>query len=206
MTLNYRLGAFGYLHLGPLGGDEHAGNLGQLDQIAALGWVQQHIAAFGGDPDRVTIFGESGGGMAVGTLMAMPAARGLFHRAIAQSGAAHHTLPPDVAATVAKRFCELVAIDPNDRDALEGVPDGRIVEATLGLRRATIADPVAELGEEDAHLAMPFMPVHGTADLPEPAIAAVDAGAAAGVDLLVGTTRAAPPGRRRSGAPRGCGR
>ena len=189
VTINYRLGAFGFLHLGPLGGDEHAGNLGQLDQVAALRWVQEHIAAFGGDPDRVTVFGESGGAMSVGTLMAMPAARGLFHRAIAQSGAAHHTLPSDVAATVAKRFCELISVDPNDRDAIEGVPDERIIDATLELRRATIADPVAELGEDDAHLSMPFMPVHGTVDLPEPAIAAVAAGAAAGVDLLVGTTR-----------------
>lgn len=189
VTINYRLGALGYLHLGPLGGDEHAANLGQLDQIAALQWVRQHIAAFGGDPERVTIFGESGGGMAVSTLLAMPAARGLFQRAIAQSGAAHHTLPSDVAVAVAKRFCGLLSVDPTDRDALERLPDDRITEATLELRRATLADPTAELGEADAHLSMPFMPVHGTSDLPVAAIAAIADGAAAGIDLLVGTTR-----------------
>jgi para-nitrobenzyl esterase len=189
VTVNYRLGAFGYLHLDPLCGEEHAGNLGQLDQIAALRWVQENIAAFGGDPGRVTIFGESGGGMAVGTLLAMPGGRGLFHRAIAQSGAAHHTLPTDVAATIAKRFCELVSLDPTDRDALERLPAERIVEATLELRKATLADPVAELGENDAHLSMPFMPVHDTFDLPTAAIDAIAAGSAAGVDVVVGSTR-----------------
>jgi para-nitrobenzyl esterase len=81
VTINYRLGVDGFLFLG----DENA-NLGLLDQIAALTWVQENIAAFGGDPTNVTIFGQSAGGMSVGTLLSMPLARGLFRRAIAQSG------------------------------------------------------------------------------------------------------------------------
>ena len=86
VSINYRLGALGFTHLAALGeGYASAGNAGILDQIAALEWVQDNIAAFGGDPGNVTIFGESAGGMSVGTLLGTPAAAGLFHRAIAQS-------------------------------------------------------------------------------------------------------------------------
>ena len=86
VTINYRLGALGYAYLGAHG-DWASANCGQLDQIAALRWVQANIEAFGGDPGNVTIFGESAGSMAVCTLLSMPAAEGLFHRAVAQSGA-----------------------------------------------------------------------------------------------------------------------
>ena len=88
VTLNHRLGALGFLALGGLAdGYEGAANAGMLDIVAALEWVRDNISAFGGDPDCVTIFGESGGGLKVSTLLAMPAAQGLFHRAIIQSGA-----------------------------------------------------------------------------------------------------------------------
>ena len=89
VTINYRLGAFGFLHLADLFGAEFegSGNVGILDQVAALEWVRDSIAAFGGDPDNVTVFGESAGGGSVGTLLGMPAATGLFHKAIPQSGA-----------------------------------------------------------------------------------------------------------------------
>jgi len=85
VTINYRLGVDGFLYLG----DGNA-NLGLLDQIAALEWVQENIRAFGGDPGNVTIFGESAGAMSVGTLLTMPRAAGLFRRAIAESGAGHY--------------------------------------------------------------------------------------------------------------------
>jgi para-nitrobenzyl esterase len=89
VTVNHRLNAFGYLDLSGIGDDRFSasGNAGMLDLVAALEWVRENIGAFGGDPDNVTIFGQSGGGAKVSTLMAMPAARGLFHRAIIQSGA-----------------------------------------------------------------------------------------------------------------------
>ncbi|MDT0469501.1 MULTISPECIES: carboxylesterase family protein [Streptomyces] len=93
VTVNYRLGADGFLHLGA--GD--AASPGLLDQIAALEWVRDNIRAFGGDPDRGTVFGESAGVMGIGTLLAMPSARGPFRRAVLQSGAAHHTLGPATA-------------------------------------------------------------------------------------------------------------
>ena len=80
VTINYRLGALGFLYLAEYAGEEYAtsGNNGLLDQIAALTWVRENIAAFGGDPDNVTIFGESAGAMSIGALLAMPAAHGLF--------------------------------------------------------------------------------------------------------------------------------
>lgn len=84
VSLNHRLSAFGFLYLGDVAGPEYAdsGNLGMLDIVAALQWVQENIAAFGGDPDNVTIFGESGGGWKVSSLLAMPSAQGLFHKSI----------------------------------------------------------------------------------------------------------------------------
>jgi para-nitrobenzyl esterase len=90
VTVNHRLNIFGHLDLSRAGGAEyrHSGNAGVLDLVAALTWVRTNIAGFGGDPDNVTIFGESGGGGKVSALLAMPAAAGLFHRAIIQSGAA----------------------------------------------------------------------------------------------------------------------
>src|ERR1051325_2949313 len=87
VTLNYRLGIPGLLYLGDLAPGYDDGNCGLLDQVAALRWVQDNIAAFGGDPGCVTIMGESAGAISIGTLLAMPAARGLFHRAILESGA-----------------------------------------------------------------------------------------------------------------------
>jgi para-nitrobenzyl esterase len=91
VSINYRLGALGWLHLGHLDPPTpRSGNNGLLDQIAALRWVRDNIAGFGGDPDNVTIFGESAGAMSVGTLLGTPAAEGLFAKAIAQSGAAHN--------------------------------------------------------------------------------------------------------------------
>ena len=90
VSVNHRLNILGFLHLGDIGGAEWAssGNAGMLDIVAALRWVRDNIAAFGGDPGNVTIFGESGGGGKVSVLLAMPAAKGLFHRAVIQSGAA----------------------------------------------------------------------------------------------------------------------
>ncbi|MEW6269404.1 MAG: carboxylesterase family protein, partial [Thermodesulfobacteriota bacterium] len=103
VTVNYRLGPLGFLHLPALGADVPGAvdDPGLLDQLAALAWVRDNAAAFGGDPGNVTIFGESAGAMSVATLVACPAARGLVRRAIAQSGAAQATLDRDTAARTA---------------------------------------------------------------------------------------------------------
>jgi para-nitrobenzyl esterase len=106
VTINYRVGADGFLYLG----DGNA-NLGLLDQVAALAWVRENTAAFGGDPGNVTIFGESAGAMSVGTLLSMPRAEGLFRRAIAQSGAAHHVISAATARRVGRRLAETLGVD-----------------------------------------------------------------------------------------------
>jgi para-nitrobenzyl esterase len=113
VSIAYRLGAFGYL--APDTPDSTA-NAGLLDQIAALEWVQANISAFGGDPDRVTIFGESAGAAAVGALMASPAADGLFHRAISQSGGFEYAAdrPAETAHTAFDRLAEALEGDPRN--------------------------------------------------------------------------------------------
>lgn len=101
---NHRLNAYGYLNLEAIGGEmfAHSANVGMLDIVAVLEWVRTHIASFGGDPDKVTIFGQSGGGGKVAALMAMPLAKGLFHRAIIQSGPFLKALAPDYSGRVAE--------------------------------------------------------------------------------------------------------
>jgi len=106
VTVNHRLNAFGYIYLAGIGGAEFANsaNVGQLDIVAALEWVRDNISKFGGDPANVTIFGQSGGAGKVATLLAMPAAKGLFHKAIMQSGAAIRATLPDQASKNAQDF------------------------------------------------------------------------------------------------------
>jgi len=129
VTINYRLGALGFLHLAArLGAHLPAtGNEGLLDQIAALEWVRDEIAAFGGDPGNVTIFGESAGSMSVATLLGVPRAADLFHRAILQSGAANYVSPRDVAAAVADMVLDGLGVD--DAAGLRAVPVDRLLAA-----------------------------------------------------------------------------
>ena len=103
VTINYRLGAQGFLDLSSLDERyESSGCIGIMDQVCALKWVNDHIAQFGGDPNRVTIAGESAGAMSVSTLLATPSATGLFQRAIAQSGASNNTMPKGSAQIVTR--------------------------------------------------------------------------------------------------------
>ncbi|MGH2510517.1 MAG: carboxylesterase/lipase family protein, partial [Ktedonobacteraceae bacterium] len=120
VTLNYRLGVLGFLQLGDLAGEEYAsaGNLGLLDQIAALKWVRDNIAAFGGDPHNVTIFGESAGAMSIGTLLAMPATKGLFQKAILESGAAHNVQDKAHATKTAHEWLEILGLGTHETAAL----------------------------------------------------------------------------------------
>jgi len=120
VTVNHRLGIFGFLDLSRFGGDQYAqsGNVGMLDIVASLEWVRDNIANFGGDPSNVTVFGESGGGSKVTTLMAMPAAEGLFHRVIAQSGVALQSQSPDAAEATTRTVLERLGIAEDDVAAL----------------------------------------------------------------------------------------
>src|SRR5579884_4148422 len=133
VTVNHRLGVLGYLHLAGVGGDEYAtsGNAGMLDLVASLEWVRDNIAAFGGDPDNVTIFGESGGGAKVSTLHVMPAARGLFHRAAIQSGSGLRVQSTEDSERYTGRLLAELGVEAGAGAiaALQRVPAATLVEA-----------------------------------------------------------------------------
>jgi para-nitrobenzyl esterase len=124
VTVNHRLNAFGYMYLGDLAGKEYAdsGNVGMLDIILALKWVQQNIAEFGGDASRVLIFGQSGGGAKCATLMAMPAAKGLFHRVLTMSGQQVTAKPTVIASEVTKDVLDKLGVKYDQLDALKALP------------------------------------------------------------------------------------
>ena len=132
VTVNHRLNIFGHLFLADIVGDAFAdsGNLGMLDIVAALEWIRDNISEFGGDPGNVTVFGESGGGGKVSTLMAMPAAAGLFHRVIAQSGVSLRQTPREVATSTAKAVLAKLGIQPSEvATKLRSVPQAELLEA-----------------------------------------------------------------------------
>jgi len=122
VTVNHRLNVFGYLNLADLGGHASSGQAGMLDIVLVLEWVRDNIVAFGGDPANVTIFGESGGGAKVSMLQAMPGARGLFHRAIIQSGPGLRALEKDAATSTARKVLAFLGIEPGDLGRLQGLP------------------------------------------------------------------------------------
>jgi para-nitrobenzyl esterase len=127
VTINHRLNAFGYLYLARLDPRfPDSGNAGQLDQILALQWIRDNIAAFGGDPDRVMVFGQSGGGAKIATMMGMPAAKGLFHRAVTMSGQQVTASGPLNATARAKAYLAALKATPGD---LLTLPADRLVEA-----------------------------------------------------------------------------
>ncbi|MFT4126158.1 MAG: carboxylesterase family protein [Gordonia sp. (in: high G+C Gram-positive bacteria)] len=181
VTINYRLGAEGFLWFG-----EGTPNLGILDQIAALEWVRDNITAFGGDPDAVTIFGESAGAMSVATLLAMPGAQGLFRRAIVQSGGGHIAMSPDSARTVARRFAEILGVAPT-RQAVAAVPAPTILRAQQTLSAEITKKPLRRLWGDVARNLLPFEPVIDGTILPRLPEHAIADGVGAEVDLLVGS-------------------
>ncbi|MFF0465632.1 carboxylesterase/lipase family protein [Streptomyces mexicanus] len=173
VTLNYRLGIAGFLDI-----PGAPANRGLLDVVAALRWVRENIAAFGGDPHNVTLFGQSAGATTVGGVLATPEAAGLFHRAIVQSGSGLGAFTTEQATRVTKAAAEALGIEPHV-DAFADVSDERLVEAAsqlagIDLRTETHGDPLLGLS--------PFSLVLDT----QPA-ASVAAGLSADVDLLVGT-------------------
>lgn len=187
VTLNYRVGALGFAHLAPWLSGAPAGtalNLGLQDQIAALRWVRGEIAAFGGDPDRITVFGESAGAGSLTALLAMPRARGLFRRAIVQSAAPDGMLTADEGRERAGRLLsELgVPVDPAhgrvDLGALQELDVARILEAQ---QRCIAAGP--------HRTGMFFAPVVDGKLLPERPLDAMTRGGARDVELVIGTTR-----------------
>jgi para-nitrobenzyl esterase len=193
VSVSYRLGALGFTHLADAFGDDYAtsGNCGLLDQVAALRWVRENIAAFGGDPANVTIFGESAGGMSVGCLLGMPAAAGLFHKAIPQSGAAETVMPPELGAASAARFLDAAGIAPGDVDSLAALPVEKVLEAQAATMAAygELRKQVRQAGLAVSPISLPFSPVQDGVTFPDQPLAAVAAGLSKEVPMLIGTTR-----------------
>jgi para-nitrobenzyl esterase len=183
VSINYRLAAEGFLFL-----DDGIVNLGLLDQLAALGWVQRNIGAFGGDPARVTVAGESAGAMSVTTLLSMPLAAGLFAQAIAESGAGAHTLTVSEARMVGEYLASALGV-PAERSALAGVPLDKLVKAAsdLVVEVQTAPDP-ARWGSLALSL-LPFAPVVDGSVLPAAPLSAFTSGQGGEVPLLIGSNR-----------------
>ena len=181
VTINYRLGALGFLDWRSVGrgAGQVEANLGIRDQIAALEWVRDNIEAFGGDPENVTVFGESAGAMSTATLLGIPAARGLFHKAILQSGAAHNVSRETKASRVAGYFCEALELDGLTLEALQALPVTDIMRAQA---RASM-----RIGLDDGMMA--WQPCVDGDLIPEQPLAVVERGGAASIPMLIGTNR-----------------
>ncbi|NIB45230.1 carboxylesterase/lipase family protein [Pseudomaricurvus alkylphenolicus] len=194
VTINYRLGALGYMYLGDYFPDlKESDNLGHQDQIAALQWVRDNIQAFGGNPNNVTIGGESAGGMAVATLMAIPEAKGLFRRAIPQSQALPNSFSKEDASKITALMMEKLELKAGDTRALKSLEIDRIVQAQQELQDDMLdpenVDKFDKYGIKRAAGLMAFLPVHGTDSLPLTPQVAIDNGASKDVDVMVGYTK-----------------
>jgi para-nitrobenzyl esterase len=178
--VNHRLGALGYLSLAEAFGADLAasGSAGALDMVAALEWVRDNVAAFGGDPGNVTIFGESGGGAKISLLLGAPAAAGLFHRAIIQSGPMLRGVEPERAAATARAVLD--RLGAGSLDELRRIPADRLVE----VQTAVIGGPLGGFGSRHS-----LAPVVDGIFLPAHPFDPVAAPTAAAVPLLIGTTR-----------------
>jgi para-nitrobenzyl esterase len=172
VTINYRLGAFGFLRLPEIGAH---GNQGLLDQVAALTWVRDNIEAFGGDPKQITIFGESAGSASVGCLVTMPAACGLFHRAVMQSGIGRAS-SPDVADKIADTMLSSLGLDRSRASDILNVTTDAILKAQGALAQA--------LGPD-----VRFGPVVDPASLPVTPPKAIANGVAKNIEIVIGTNR-----------------
>lgn len=181
VSVNYRLGALGCMDLSALSTPEHPidDNLFLRDLVMALRWVRDNAAVFGGDPDNVTIFGESAGAHAVATLLATPAAKGLFAQAISESPASGMAGPPGVAASFADDFVRLLGVDSKDgASALMAAKPAQLTE---------VLNEVMQLGMTDMRGAFPVGPTYGTDYLPQDPLQAMREGTAHRVPLIVGT-------------------
>lgn len=184
VSINYRIGSLGFINLRDAtdGTVSATGSEGLMDQIAALQWAREHIASFGGDPARVTVFGESAGALSIGCLLAMPRAQGLFHRAILQSGAAHVGYSREKSARVGRALLDILGIAPAQAAQLRELPAEAILRA-----QATLVAESREQGDPRRLGVMPYGPVIDGEWLTDLPIASVRARGS--VPLIVGAMR-----------------
>jgi para-nitrobenzyl esterase len=182
VTINYRLGVLGFLNLNEVTKSRipATGNEGLLDQVLALEWVRDNISRFGGDPNNVTIFGESAGAMSEGVLLAMPKARGLFHRAILQSGAAHHVNSLERAEKVAEVFLDILDMKPTEVNKLRSLTEQQIINAQAEVITRAHGPKLAMGG-------LPLGPVVDGNIIPEKPIHTIAGGSADNISVLIGT-------------------
>lgn len=180
VSINYRLGAFGFLDTG----DEHT-NVGLRDQIAALTWVQENIAAFGGDPSRVTVMGESAGAMSVGALLGSPLAEGLFQQAILQSGAGHHALTRATAQKVTAALAAKLGVEAT-REALGALPPEAVVAASKAVSVDLATNPDPTVWGEAVVNTMVWEPTIDGDVVPALPIESIRGGAGSGIRVLIG--------------------
>ena len=179
VTVNHRLNLFGYLYLGEFEKKYAAsGNVGQLDLIAALEWVREHAAEFGGDAGNVTVFGQSGGGAKIATLMAMPKAAGLFHRAMTMSGQQVTAAGPRAAAQRARIFLDALGLAPERLDALRTLPIETLLKAARARDPSRIED-----------MSLYFGPVLDGHDLPRHPFHPDAPPQSARIPMIIGNTR-----------------
>ena len=185
VSVNHRLNIFGFLHLADLGGPAwaHSGNAGMLDIIAALRWVRDNSAVFGGDPGNITIFGESGGGGKVSVLLAMPAACGLFHRAVIQSGAAIRVSTRERANALAEAVLKELGVGHHECERLQTVPAERLLAAIAPASRAVGRSRWPLLDRYD------FGPVVDGSDLPQHPAEPEAPAISDGIPLMIGGTK-----------------
>lgn len=189
VTLNHRLNLLGYMDLSKYGEKyAHSGNVGMLDIVAALQWVHDNIATFGGDASRVLIFGQSGGGAKVSTLMGMPAAKGLFHRAVVQSGSFSLSTTPPQSQKLADLVLAELGLDASSVGKLHTLPYAQIQRAAQAVMdrnnpRMGVALSVTKLGQM-----LNFGPVIDGKDIPAPPFAGKASAISADVPMIIGTT------------------
>ncbi|MFZ0640414.1 MAG: carboxylesterase family protein [Candidatus Acidiferrales bacterium] len=181
VTINYRLGVFGFPPFRVFG-DEVSNNLGLLDQIAALEWVRENIAAFGGDPGRVTISGLSAGGWSVAALMVIPKARQLFHRANPQSASMMTAQTPELQAFHARNFLEALGLNASELRKVTTLPAAALLKAQESAIDQFHKSEYYQLGDDQ----LPFIPARDATVLPVDPIESIKRGQCARVPLLAG--------------------
>jgi para-nitrobenzyl esterase len=187
ITINHRLNVFGYLHLADIGGEEFSGSgvAGMLDAVLALKWVHDNVAAFGGDPSNVTIFGESGGGSKVSTLLGLPSAKGLFHKAIIESGPGLRGIEAKDATAFTEKVLAQLNIKKNEVKKIQELPMEQIQDAMKklvgGRSGFGMANPVAPAFRLAPIMDGKYYPVH--------AFDPVACPTSAGIPIMIGTNR-----------------